>query len=123
MAYSLYGCDFDIWTVSYDVGFTIKDAVADIADKLNVRERKVTTMNQWLYIFTKGYVSNLRSRRASPNDYWTAEKVEDFMRCKVENYPIGEQNERMHRDAFRTWIISRKLSDEKEKDKKNLFVL
>ena len=28
----------------------------------------------------------------------------------------------MRRDAFRTWIISRKLADEKEKDKKNLFV-
>ena len=28
----------------------------------------------------------------------------------------------MRRDAFRTWIISRKLADEREKDKKNLFV-
>ena len=31
----------------------------------------------------QGYVSNLRSRRALPNDYWTAETVEDYMRCKV----------------------------------------
>jgi len=107
---------------SYDVGFTIKAAVADIADKLKVRERNVTTLSQWLYIFTKGYVSNLRSRRALPNDYWTAETVEDYMRCKVINYPIGVHNEGMRRDAFRTWIISRKLADEKEKDKKNLFV-
>ena len=38
------------------------------------------------------------------------------------NYPIGVHNEGMRRDAFRTWIISRKLADEKEKDKKNLFV-
>ena len=82
----------------------------------------MATLNQWLYIFTKGYVSNLRSRRALPNDYWTAETVEDYMRCKVINFPIGVHNEEMRRDAFRTWIISRKLADEREKDKKNLFV-
>ena len=41
---------------------------------------------------------------------------------QVINYPIGVHNEGMRRDAFRTWIISRKLADEKEKDKKNLFV-
>lgn len=107
---------------SYDVGFTIKDAVKDIAEKLNVKERDVANLSQWLYIFTKGYVSNLRSRRALPNDYWTAESVEDYMRCKVINFPIGVHNEEMRRDAFRTWIISRKLADEREKDKKNLFV-
>ena len=28
-------------------------------------------------------MSNLRSRRALPNDYWTADTVEDYMRCKV----------------------------------------
>ena len=38
---------------SYKVGFTIKDAVADIAEKLKVRERDLTTLSQWLYIFTK----------------------------------------------------------------------
>ena len=103
---------------SYDVGFTIKDAVKDIAEKLNVKERDVANLSQWLYIFTKGYVSNLRSRRALPNDYWTAESVEDYMRCKVINFPIGVHNEEMRRDAFRTWIISRKLADEREKDKK-----
>jgi hypothetical protein len=96
--------------------------VKEIAEKLSVKERDVATLNQWLYIFTKGYVSNLRSRRALPNDYWTAETVEDYMRCKVINFPIGVHNEEMRRDAFRTWIISRKLADEKEKDKKNLFV-
>jgi len=106
----------------YDVTYSIKDAVADIAEQLSVRERNATTLSQWLYIFTKGYVSNLRSRRALPNDYWTADTVEDYMRCKVINYPIGVHNEGMRRDAFRTWIISRKLADEKEKDKKNLFV-
>ena len=42
-----------------------------------------------------------RSRRAIPNDYWTAETVEDYMRCKVINFPIGVQNEAMRRDAFR----------------------
>ena len=71
----------------------------------------------------QGYVSNLRSRRALPNDYWTAETVEDYMRCKVINFPIGVHNVEMRRDAFRTWIISRKLADEREKDKKNLFVV
>merc|ERR1712142_9237 len=107
---------------SFDVGTSIKTCVKEIAEKLNVKERDVATLNQWLYIFTKGYVSNLRSRRALPNDYWTAETVEDYMRCKVINFPIGVHNEEMRRDAFRTWIISRKLADEKEKDKKNLFV-
>merc|ERR1712130_307282 len=107
---------------SYKVGFTIKDAVADIARKLDIKENDNASLSQWLYIFTKGYVSNLRSRRALPNDYWTAETVEDYMRCKVINFPIGVQNEEMRRDAFRTWIISRKLADEREKDKKNLFV-
>jgi hypothetical protein len=38
---------------SYDVGLTIKEAVADIAKQLSVRERDVTTLSQWLYIFTK----------------------------------------------------------------------
>ena len=101
---------------------SIKNCLKDIAEKLSVKERDVATLSQWLYIFTKGYVSNLRSRRALPNDYWTAETVEDYMRCKVINFPIGVNNEEMRRDAFRTWIISRKLADEKEKDKKNLFV-
>eukprot|EP00092_Neocalanus_flemingeri_P017251 GFUD01018654.1.p1 GENE.GFUD01018654.1~~GFUD01018654.1.p1 ORF type:complete len:659 (-),score=173.57 GFUD01018654.1:257-2050(-) len=109
-------------TFGYDVGMSIKNCVKDIAEKLSVKERDVATLSQWLYIFTKGYVSNLRSRRALPNDYWTAETVEDYMRCKVINFPIGVHNEEMRRDAFRTWIISRKLADEKEKDKKNLFV-
>merc|ERR1712142_917905 len=107
---------------SFDVGTSIKTCVKEIAEKLNVKERDVATLNQWLYIFTKGYVSNLRSRRAMPNDYWTAETVEDYMRCKVINFPIGVQNEAMRRDAFRTWIISRKIADDKEKDKKNVFV-
>ena len=94
-----------------------------MSEKLDVKERDLTTMNQWLYIFTKGFVSNLRSRRALPNDYWTAETVEDYMRCKVINFPIGVHNEEMRRDAFRTWIVSRKLVEEKEKEKKNLFVV
>ena len=38
---------------SYKVGFTLKDAVADIAEKLKVQERDLTTLSQWLYIFTK----------------------------------------------------------------------
>lgn len=105
----------------YDVNLSIKSAVEDIARKLNVKEDS-SLLSQWLYIFTKGYVSNLRSRRAMPNDYWTAETVEDYMRCKVINFPIGVHNEAMRRDAFRTWIISQKLADEKEKDKKNVFV-
>ena len=94
-----------------------------MSERLDVRERDLTTLNQWLYIFTKGFVSNLRSRRALPNDYWTAETVEDYMRCKVINFPIGVHNEEMRRDAFRTWIVSRKLVEEKEKEKKNLFVV
>jgi len=108
---------------SYDIGLSLKDCLTDMAERLNVRERDLTTLNQWLYIFTKGYVSNLRSRRALPNDYWTAETVEDYMRCKVINFPIGVHNEEMRRDAFRTWIVARKLADEKEKEKKNLFVV
>ena len=106
---------------SYDVGITIKDAVKDIANKLQIKERDV--LSQWLYIFTKGFVSNLRSRRALPNDYWTAETVGDYMRCKVINFPIGVQNEGMRREAFKTWIVSRKLAEEKEKEKKNLLVV
>ena len=101
---------------------SIRQAVQDIATKLDIGDRENSTLSQWLYIFTKGYVSNLRSRRALPQDYWTAETVEDYMRCKVINFPIGVHNEEMRRDAFRTWIISRKLADEREKDKKNLFV-
>ena len=31
-------------------------------------------------------MSSLRSARALPNDYWTAETVEDYMRCKVQNF-------------------------------------
>ena len=115
-----------IFYFSYDVGISIKDAVKEIAGKLDIKERDLEAgqhLSQWLYIFTKGYVSNLRSRRALPNDYWTAETVEDYMRCKVINFPIGVHNEEMRRDAFRTWIISKKMADEREKDKKNLFVV
>ena len=78
---------------------------------------------KWHYIFTKGYVNTLRSRRAMPGDYWTASTVEDYMRCKVINYPIGVQNEAMRRDAFKTWILSSKMVDDKEKNKKGLFVV
>ena len=98
------------------MAISIKDAVQEIAGKLDIKEKDLGSGNilsQWLYIFTKGYVSNLRSRRALPNDYWTAETVEDYMRCKVINYPIGVHNEEMRRDAFRTWIVSRKLAEEK----------
>ena len=49
-------------------------------------------------------------------------EFEDYMRCKVINFPIGVHNEEIRREAFRSWIISRKRADEKEKDKKNLFV-
>ena len=94
-----------------------------MAERLNVRELPSTTLNQWLYIFTKGYVSNLRSRRALPNDYWSAETVEDFMRCKVINFPIGVHNEETRKDAFRTWIVAKKLTDDKDKEKKYLFVV
>ena len=31
-------------------------------------------------------MSSLRSARALPNDYWTAETVEDYMRCKVQHF-------------------------------------
>ena len=108
---------------SYDIGLPLRDCLTDMSERLDVRDRDTTSLNQWLYIFTKGYVSNLRSRRALPNDYWTAETVEDYMRCKVINFPIGVHNEEMRRDAFRTWIVARKLADEKEKEKKNLFVV
>jgi len=107
---------------SFDIGTSIKACVKEIAEKLGSKDLNLLDLQQWLYIFTKGYVSNFRSRRALPNDYWTAETVGDYMRCKVINFPIGVQNEEMRRDAFRTWIISRKMADEKEKDKKNLFV-
>ena len=80
---------------SYDIGLSLKDCLTDMAERLNVRERDLTTLNQWLYIFKKGYVNILRSRRALPNDYWTAETVEDYMRCKVINFPIGVHNEEM----------------------------
>ena len=64
---------------SYDIGLSLKDCLTDMAERLNVRERDLTTLNQWLYIFKKGYVNILRSRRALPNDYWTAETVEDSL--------------------------------------------
>ena len=76
-----------------------------MAESLNVRDLHHNTsaeLIQWLYIFTKGFVSNLRSRRALPNDYWTAETVGDFLRCKVINFPIGVTNVEKRRDAFRT---------------------
>jgi len=109
-------------SVHYNVDQSIQTAVEKIAKELKMSFSTTQPPSQWLYIFTKGYVSNLRSRRAMPNDYWTAETVEDYMRCKVINFPIGVQNEAMRRDAFRTWIISRKIADDKEKDKKNVFV-
>merc|ERR1712105_276968 len=50
--------------------------------------------------------------------------MEDYMRCKVINFPIGVLNEARRRDAFKTWIITREISDVwmKDKDKKMLFV-
>merc|ERR1719319_1814548 len=78
---------------------------------------------KWHYIFTKGYVNTLRSRRAMPGDYWTATTVEDYMRCKVINYPIGVQNEAVRRDAFKTWILGNKSMEDGEKNKKGLFVV
>ena len=66
---------------------------------------------------------NLNARRALSSDNWRAETVEDYMRCKVINFSIGVHNEERRRDAFRTWIVSRKLFEEKEKEKKNLFVV
>ena len=76
----------------------------------------------------QGYVSSLRSARALPNDYWTAETVEDYMRCKVKNshtfsflyhipffqvinFPIGVQNPMARKGAFKTWILSRSVEE------------
>ena len=52
----------------------------------------------------QGYVSSLRSARALPNDYWTAETVEDYMRCKVEEV-FGRKS--CHRNPVLTqpWIF------------------
>ena len=90
-----------------------------MAKRLNGRELDVANLNQWLYIFTKGYVNvtKLTSKRAQDN--WTAKSVADYMRCIV----IKTHNEESRRDAFRTWIIAKKLADEKDTDKKNLFVV
>ena len=52
-----------------------------------------------IILWLNNNLNNLR--RALPNDYWTAESVEDYMRCKVINFPIGVQNEAMRRNAFR----------------------
>jgi len=104
----------------FDGKTSMKECLVKMAEQLNIQEKD---LNQWLYIFTKGFVSNLRSRRALPNDYWTASTVEDFQRCKVINFPIGVVNEDRRREAFKTWIVSKKMSDEKQKDRKNLFVV
>lgn len=111
----------------FDVSMSIADAVDSINKSMGIhQELSPNILTQWLYIFTKGFVSNLRSRRALPNDYWTAETMEDFMRCKVINFPIGVLNETRRRDAFKTWVIARMASElkmkQKEKDKKTLFV-
>ena len=102
----------------------IQEAITVMANKIQIPDKDILFLDIWLYIFTKGYVSNLRSRRALPNDYWTAETLEDFMRCKAINFPIGDgvEQERV-RDFFKTWIIGRRLSTEQEQHKKNLFVV
>ena len=96
-----------------------------MAERLNVRDLDHNTsaeLTWWLYIFTRGFVSTLRSKRALPNDFFTAETVEDFQRCKVINFPIGASKVEKRRDAFRTWIVS-KVEGERETGKKNLFVV
>jgi len=113
----------DALSFKFDVKTSMKECLMKMAEKLNIQEKEKKDLNQWLYIFTKGFVSNLRSRRALPNDYWTASTLEDFERCKVINFPIGVINEDKRREAFKTWIVSKKMSDEKQKDKKNLFVV
>jgi len=110
----------------FNVNMSIAEAVKNINAAMGIhQEVPADILTQWLYIFTKGFVSNLRSRRALPNDYWTAESMEDFMRCKVINFPIGVLNESRRRDAFKTWVIARKVSElkMKDKDKKTLFVV
>jgi len=110
----------------FDVSMSIADAVKNINKSMGIhQEVSPNILTQWLYIFTKGFVSNLRSRRALPNDYWTADTMEDFMRCKVINFPIGVLNETRRRDAFKTWVIANMASElkMKDKDKKTLFVV
>ena len=47
-------------------------------------------------------MSSLRSARALPNDYWTAETVEDYMRCKVSISIIHVENavQGLHYDDY-----------------------
>jgi len=107
----------------FEVGTNIADAVKRINTSMG-QEVPKEILTQWLYVFTKGFVGNLRSRRALPNDYWTAKTMEDFLRCKVINFPIGVMNESRRKDAFETWVVARKVTElnTKERDKKNLFV-
>ena len=102
----------------FNVDMSIADAVKNISQSMGIYEdTPPDLLTQWLYIFTKGFVSNLRSHRALPNDYWMAENMEDYMRCKVINFPIAVLNEARRRDAFKTWVITRKISEVKMKDK------
>ena len=94
----------------------------------------MTESKNLILIPIQGYVSSLRSARALPNDYWTAETVEDYMRCKVAevlgrkilsskscscttmdfqviNFPIGVSNPLARRGAFKTWILSRSVEE------------
>ncbi len=99
-----------------DIGSSIQDAISIIADKMKL-DIDIFYYDLWVYLFSKGYVSNLRCRRALPNDYWSAKSVEDFMRCKIINFPNS-----VSEAFFKTWIIGRRLATYQERHKKNLFV-
>ena len=66
----------------------------------------MTESKNLILIPIQGYVSSLRSARALPNDYWTAETVEDYMRCKVAEV-FGRKILFLHSNGLLRWSTSR----------------
>ena len=97
-----------------------------MAKTLNMENFRVyahggSELRHWLYKFNKGFFTDLRSRRAVTNQYWTAETFEDYMRYKSTRFPIGLSNADCRRDAFETLIVTRR-EDARGRTQKWLFV-
>ena len=112
--------------LSYDVEKSLDHCLIDMAERLNFGNRgpERLRLNYSIYIFTKGYVSNLRSKKSVRNEIWEAQTMEDFQRCKVMNFPIGMDNVDMEsrRKAFNTLIVDREVRKENA-EQKELFVV
>ena len=97
-----------------------------MAKTLNMENFRVyahggSELRHWLYKFNKGFFTDLRSRRAVTNQYWTAETFEDYMRYKSTRFPIGLSNADCRRDAFETLIVTRR-EEARGRTQKWLFV-